>query len=219
MFRLGSSSKMHKLAIMLKIPFVCIASADVPAGYTCHMAKDCKSYAIRNTGKIHDAPTCKFRCYAASCESRFPDVRKLHWNNFDALRIAKTSGKMTDLILDGISDKIKVLRIHSFGDFFSDNYFQAWVNVTEHMPKITFFAYTKMLDYMKIDRPGNFSMVYSMGGILDGMVKNEPFCRVVDKPSKKLPVACKNSPADDYNYILSGQSFEIVIHGTQPAKK
>ena len=216
MFRLGSSGKMEKLANMLNLPVSRVGSADIPAGYTCRMAKDCKSYAIKETGKIHDAPSCKFRCYAASCESRFPRTRFFHWENFDALRIAKTAGKITDIISSTIPEKLSVMRIHSFGDFFSDAYFQAWLNVAEKWNGVKFFAYSKMLDYIRIDRPDNFLMVYSFGGILDNMVKDEQYCKVVSKPSGSLPVACQNHPADDYNFFLSGRSFEIVIHGTQP---
>jgi hypothetical protein len=214
---------MVKLADMLGINKNEIASADMVCGYTCPMADKCKSMADRKTGKIIDSPTCKFRCYGASLECAFTPVRNLHWDNFDTLRNAKTVGKMTDILLNAISSKIKVMRIHSFGDFFNQNYFSAWLNVTEKLSDISFFAYTKVLPFMKIARPANFAMVYSYGGLMDSLVADEPIAYVVDSVAQAeklgVPLACHDNPADDYNYVKAGKSFALVIHGTQPAKK
>ena len=221
MLKLGNSSKMKKLADMLNINKNQVASFDLPCGYTCPMADKCKSMADKKTGKITDGKSCEYRCYGVSLEAAFPSVRALHWNNFDLLRNSNSIGDMVDMILLAISDKIKVLRIHSFGDFFNKNYFQAWLNVTEKLPDINFVAYTKVLPYLKIDRPKNFSMVYSYGGLLDKNLTDEPTCYVIKSESeaKKLGVeiSCKiDNPANDYNFIRSQLSFAILIHGTQP---
>ena len=221
MFKLGFSSKLKKLAEFLGLRKNQVASADLPCGYTCPMADKCKSFSNPVTGKIHDAPTCEYRCYGASLESAFTPLRKLHWNNFDLVRIAKSSGAITDILLVAMVDTLKVMRIHSFGDFFTPEYFQAWVNVAEKFPKIDFFAYTKMLPYMSISRPDNFSMVYSYGGKLDHMRIDEPTAYVVksvaDAEVLGVPVSCQTHPTDDYNFVKAGKSFGLVLHGTQPA--
>jgi len=224
MLKLGNSSKMKKLADMLAIRKNQVASFDLPCGYTCPMADKCKSMADRKTGIITDGSNCVFRCYGASLESAFTNTRTLHWNNFDLLRNSNNIGDMVDMILSAINDKIKVLRIHSFGDFFNSNYFQAWLNVTEKLSDISFIAYTKVLPYLKIDRPKNFSMVYSHGGLLDKNLDDEPTCYVVKsiEEAQKLgvEVSCKiDNPANDYNFIREQKSFAILIHGTQPALK
>jgi hypothetical protein len=222
MFKLGSSRKVKDLASMLGLKYNQVASADLPCGYTCPMADKCKSYADRISGKITDAPTCEFRCYGTSLEAAFPSVRALHWNNFDAVMRAGTTDKITDLLLSAITPTIKVLRVHSFGDFFKREYFDAWVNVAEYRPDVSFFAYTKVLPYIDLPRPVNFSMVYSFGGKLDGQVTNQPVAYVVrsvaDADALNVPVSCQLHPADDYNYIVAGQSFALLLHGTQPAK-
>jgi len=218
-FQLGSSTKMKKLAGFLGIDKKQVASADLPCGYTCPMADKCKSFCNPVTGKIHDAPSCEYRCYGASIEALYPCVRRVHWNNFDALRIAKTTGGMTDVILHAIPSCIKIMRIHSFGDFYNENYFQAWLNVAEKLANITFFSYTKILPYMRIPRPDNFSMVYSYGGKLDHMRIDEPTAYVVDTvaDASKLGIelSCQTHPADDYDFIRAGKSFGLVIHGNQ----
>lgn len=221
MFKLGYSSKLKKLADMLGLKKNQVASADLPCGYTCPMADKCKSFSHPITGKIHDASSCEYRCYGASLESAFTPLRKMHWNNFDLVRVARTSGNITDILSIAMIDTLKVLRIHSFGDFFTPEYFNAWVNIAEMFPKIDFFTYTKVLPFMHIPRPENFSMVYSDGGKLDHMRIDEPTAYVVKSElhaSKMgLPVSCISHPADDYNFVKAGKSFALVLHGTQPA--
>lgn len=63
----------------------------LPAGHTCPGASECLSRADRVTGQITDGPTCKFRCFAASAESRSPDLRNAVWHNLDALLAASRS--------------------------------------------------------------------------------------------------------------------------------
>jgi len=220
MFKLSRSSKMKHLAEMLGLKKVNVASADLVCGYTCPMADKCKSFANPKTGKVTDAKSCEYRCYGTSLEAAFPAVRNLHWNNFDLVREAKTTEAMTDILLSAIRPNVKVLRVHSFGDFFNDNYFYAWVNVAEMRPEISFFAYTKVLPYIKVSRPENFSMVYSYGGKMDNLVTDEPVSYVMntqeDADKKSIPVSCVKHPADDYNFITAGKSFALLLHGVQP---
>ena len=222
LFRLGHSSKMRHLAEMLGLKYNQVASADLVCGYSCPMADKCKAFANRKTGKITDGKNCEYRCYGASLEAAFPSVRALHWNNFDAVQKAKNVGDITDILLEAINSKLKIVRIHSFGDFFNKRYFQAWLNVAEKLPEITFFGYTKVLPYLNIARPDNFSMVYSYGGKLDNNVINEPVSYVVNSiaDAKKLDVevSCQKHPADDYNFIRKQKSFALLLHGTQPKK-
>lgn len=222
MFKLSFNSKMAKLADMLGLHKNQIACADMPCGYTCPMADKCQAFSDRKTGKITAGVNSTFRCYGVNLESAFTNTRKLHWNNFDVIKESKTIGKMTDTILAGMRDNVKILRIHSFGDFFNENYFKAWLNVTEKLPHISFFAYTKVLPFLKVSRPDNFSMVYSYGGKLDNLRTDEPTAYVLknEDEAKKLgvPIACQKDPADDYNFILAQKSFGILLHGQQPKK-
>ena len=59
---------------------------NLPASHSCPFAKDCRATADRRTGRITDGKQSKFRCYAASVEAAFPNARKLHWSNFEALK-------------------------------------------------------------------------------------------------------------------------------------
>lgn len=194
---------------------------DLPAGWSCPMASICQSRADKITGKISDGKDCLFRCYAASSEAAFSSVRALRWNNFDALRHA-TLDDMVELILSGLPKFTKIVRIHSSGDFFSKNYFMAWVRVAELRPDITFFGYTKVLQYVQYDKPSNFMLQYSFGGKMDAIHKSEPVAYVVksvdDAKNLGIRIACVDDPSDDFDFIMRGESFALLLHGTQPAK-
>jgi len=200
-----------------------VASFDLPAGYTCPASYLCQSYANRETGNVTDGKNMQFRCYAVSSEAAFPATRRLRWHNFDLLA-KKSHADIASEIISSLPIGIKVIRIHSSGDFFKREYFDAWRGVATCHPDIMFFGYSKILEYVQysIDNSlPNFKLVYSIGGAYDKMLSSEPACRVVNTiehgRSLGLPISCQNNPADDYDYIVGGQSFAIALHGTQPA--
>jgi hypothetical protein len=54
---------------------------------------------------------------------------------------------MTDLILQSLPPGAPVVRVHTGGDFFSQRYFDAWLEVSRQRPQTTFYFYTKSLRY------------------------------------------------------------------------
>lgn len=216
-----NNSKLQELAVYLDIPKTHVVGFDLPAGHTCPAAKVCKSTANRETGKITDGKHCEFRCYAASIEAFSPSARRSHWHNFDNLQGLDIQD-MAQLISDSIPARVEVVRIHASGDFYSKQYFLAWVEVAKMNPDIIFFGYTKMLPYVSMDMPDNMSLVYSYGGVFDNKVTNEPFIKVVETVKDALAIgltpACTDNPSDDFDFIREGKSFALTIHGTQPAK-
>lgn len=215
------NSKIHKLSSLIGLKKSELASFDLPAGWSCPMADMCLSKADKITGKITDGKNSQFRCYAASLESAFTSTRKAHWHNFEILR-GKSTEQMVELILESIPSSVKVMRVHSSGDFFNRDYFNAWVAVARQLPNVVFFGYTKILPYVNADKSDNFRLVYSYGGKLDHLVTNEPVAYVVntiaDGLARGFDLACQIHPADDFNFIMSGKSFALALHGTQPAK-
>lgn len=214
--------KLNELATDLGLKKSQVISFDLPAGHTCPMASECLSKADKITGKITDGQEMKFRCYAASSEAAFTSVRNAHWKNFDAIRNLSID-EITDLILSELPEGVRVVRIHASGDFFSKRYFQAWVRVAFYRPDVTFFGYTKVIEYVKAGKPGNFKLVYSFGGKQDDLLTDEPTCFVIGSIEqaimKGVEIACPTSnSANDFGYIMGGKSFALLIHGTQPAK-
>lgn len=217
MLKFGTgNSKLHELAKTLGLNKTEVVAFDLPAGYTCPMADICKTYANRQTGKITDGKNSTVRCYASLIEARFPASRRAHWYNFDLLR---NSSNMVELIQESLPKQTKIVRIHASGDYYSMDYYNAWLQVAINNPTIMFFGYTKILPLVSMPKPDNFKLVYSYGGKMDNQLSNEPTAYIVNSAKDtKLDTVCQNNPADDYFKIISGQSFALALHGQQKAK-
>lgn len=216
-----NNSKLHELAHYLGFRKSQVAAFDLPAGFTCPAAHLCRAYANRETGRITKGEHMQFLCYAAKLEAAFPNARKAHWHNFDLLKAAgmHDANAMASLILASMPNGVKVIRIHSSGDFFNTAYFQAWTLVAAAHPEIVFFGYTKVLGLLSMERPANFHLVYSFGGRHDeqAIAQSVPMSVVVENTEEAarlgLPVACPTATdPDDYNYIVRGESFALVLH-------
>lgn len=198
-----------------------IAIFSLPAGWTCPGADKCLARANRETGKITDGPNQQYRCYAASEEAIFPNVRKNRWNNFELLK-GKTRGEMISLINSSLPVH-KTIRIHSSGDFFSQDYFDAWLAVAKLNPKKRFYAYTKSLTFWekrKREMPKNFILNASFGGKFDSLINKlklkyaEVVFSIKEAKDKKLKIDYDDSLARS----KSGKSFGLLLHGCQKTK-
>jgi len=197
-----------------------IGTFSIPAGHTCPFAKECLSKADRVTGKLIDGEHCRFRCFSASQENYLPLVRKARWHNFDILKKASTIERMGQVIQESIPFGIAFMRVHVSGDFFSEKYFLAWLNVAMNNPLVTFYGYTKALPFIVKYRklmPKNFRFVASRGGTCDSLIGKYHLrsAEVVFSPEE---AAVKNLEIDheDNLAILSKKSFALLLHGTQP---
>lgn len=211
-----NNSKLASLAKALNLRKTQVVGFDLPAGWTCPAALDCKSKADRITGKITDGEHCKFRCYAASGESRLPGSRAMRWYNFDLLRQAGTSAKMAALILDSIPGQAIVVRIHTSGDFYNKKYFNAWIKVAQARPGITFYGYTKQAQYLEdIVLPGNMRLVISHGGRNDNSARHVARAYVMFGTSACIPVY--DDVKSELHVLYNDGDFGLLIHGNQPA--
>jgi hypothetical protein len=192
----------------------------LPAGHSCPFAKDCKASADRVTGKLTDGPHTQFRCYAASLENIRPNVRNLHFHNFDVLRKTKSISEMVSLISNCLPHA-NLVRIHASGDFYSQSYFDAWLQVARLHPTKTFYAYTKALPFWvkRLNEiPANLHLNASYGGTHDKLI--ETHClksvRVVysEEEAEKLGLELD---FDDTHAWQSDACFALLLHGTQPA--
>ena len=192
----------------------------LPSGWTCPGANDCKSKVklVDGKRKIKDGPNTVFRCFAASQEVLYPNVYKSRQNNLKALRHSKIS--MTCLINKNLPKRAKYIRIHVSGDFFSQRYFDAWINVAKQNPATLFYAYTKSLHYWTKrlgNIPDNFVLTASFGGRYDSYISshNLRYAKVVfsEQEAKDL---CLSIDKDDSHAMKNGPSFALLLHGIQP---
>ena len=196
---------------------------NIPAGHTCLFAKLCRSNANRETGKITDGPHTEFRCYATLPENLFKNVRESRWRNFELLKQAKTVIGMANLIESSIIGKenIKLVRMHSSGDFFSQSYFDAWLLFAQQHSELTVYGYTKALPFW-IKRlnsiPANMKLVASRGGthdvLIDALGLRSVKVVFSEEEAKKLGLELDH---DDCLCWKGTGDFGILLHSTQPA--
>jgi hypothetical protein len=196
-----------------------IYTFSLPAGHSCPFANDCLSKADKLTGKLTDGPNTQFRCFAASAEAVYPNVRLARWHNFDLLK-KLNSVKAADLILASLPKKANIVRIHVSGDFFNESYFLAWLQVAKLRPNVLFYAYTKSLiywvNYIK-DIPSNLVLNASEGGKLDAQISEHglKFAKVVYSPEEADKLGLLIDHTDEAAYKTK-ESFALLIHGQQP---
>ena len=201
----------------------------LPAGYTCPFADICKTLTPRDRSRIDNKMVQDYgeiRCYAAGEEARSPNAQEARWKNKDLLDQFDEKGKV-DLILRSLAyyeqthGKITLFRVHESGDFYSLEYFDAWLAVANARPDILFYAYTKSLPFWIIrikDIPDNFKLVASVGGKRDELITKHNLRNavIVNSPEEaknlRLPIDIDDTLAHNYD-----GNFALLIHGSQKA--
>lgn len=210
----------------LKYPYF-----SIPSGYTCPFASMCKSLAHRKGGKFSDGKSIQdlgqFRCYAASTEVMYKNVRESRWKNFELLRKLSTKEEMSELIITSLQYLIKtkgdfsIFRIHESGDFYSQQYFDAWLDVAKAFPDIVFYAYTKSLPFWVArlnNIPKNLKLIASVGGSADHLVQkyNLRYCVVVDTVEEAKAMKLRIDLDETIAYGTN-DNFALLLHGSQKA--
>ena len=175
------------------------------------------------TFKITDGKEALFRCFSATAEAAFPSVRKQREHNFDELRACSTVDEIVELLTMSIRPSYAPFRIHVGGEFFNQMYFDAWIEYAKRNPQRIFYAYTKSLPYWvaRIDSiPANLSLTASRGGRMDHLIDEHGLkeARVVFSESEAQKLGLEIDHDDSHAIENNGQSFALLLHGTQKAK-
>lgn len=218
-FNLGGNAKLSKE----------IVTFSLPSGYSCPGASECLAKVDTKTGKIIDGKNQKFRCFSAVSELR-PAVRAQRWHNFLLLKAAKTKEAMRDLIVASFPRGAKIVRIHVGGDFYCQDYFDAWVEVAKRFYNCVFYAYTKSIPFVKGHKeplPDNFRITLSKGGKFDHLIDELDItddeegaqygiAEVLGHP-EEAEVKGLEVDHDDSHAIAGKQHFALLLHSQQPA--
>lgn len=195
------------------------------SGWTCPFASDClsKVYEVNGKRTLKDGPHTQFRCFSASQEVVYTGVYNSRKHNTDLLK-HKTKQEMVQLLEEALPKKADIIRVHVAGDFFNQDYFDAWCDVCKNHPDKLFYAYTKSLKFWLSARsrkiiPKNFVLTASYGGRSDNLIKKNKlrYAQVVYSvaEAKKLNLEIDH---DDTHTMKRGENFALLIHGVQPAK-
>lgn len=205
-----------------------VYSLDLLSGHYCPFAEKCLSKAVENEqGRRHikDGPKTEFRCFSASQEVVYTGVYNLRKNNSEVLRKCKTSEEMMKLITEAMPKNAGIIRIHVAGDFFNPEYFDAWLQIAKSRPGVLFYAYTKSLPYWvkrinEVNRIDNLVLTASRGGKKDTLISEYGLREAVvvfsEGEAERKGLEIDNDDSHAARPDLKGNSFGLLIHGTQP---
>ena len=128
---------------------------------------------------------------------------------------------MVNLICHSLPKKAKIIRIGASGDFYSQSYFDAWLDIAALNPGRVFYAYTKSIPFVvnRLDvLPPNFKVVASKGGKWDDLIEKYKlrFAEVVFSKSEAKQKGLPLDKTDKLAYT-GNKSFGLLLHNTQPA--
>jgi hypothetical protein len=107
------------------------------------------------SGKAFSCPgatsVCETICYAGRLEKVFKGIRDVITSNYEQLLFESLGGKVAllDEMIQEFEDECdkrnaeKLFRIHWDGDFFNEEYVQAWRIVINAHPNVQFWVYTR----------------------------------------------------------------------------
>jgi hypothetical protein len=133
-----------------------------------------------------NAGVCAAFCYARNGTYNFPTVKQAHVANLERV-LYDLDGWTFDMLTETAHPRFHDahIRIHDAGDFFSDEYLQAWLDIAWKRPASIFYCYTKEVErFRRLVEPAgkcppNFRYVYSFGGKQDHLI-DEDRDRVAD---------------------------------------
>lgn len=131
-------------------------------------SKISKDVGIFDMLSVVTCPNCKEcarKCYARKAEKQYPAT----WNKrvLNTAQAVETPALLIERSIWQIRmHRIRVVRIHSAGDFFSQAYADLWGDIARALPEVRFYGYTKS-PYRP--RAGNLNLVESIlpGGELN----------------------------------------------------
>lgn len=134
-------------------------------------------FALRAVLDCPFAGECRRYCYDKKSIRRFDSVKNKRNSN---KRITKTDGFVIRMIKEIEQNNADVIRVHSGGDFYSEEYTAKWWEIARRLPNIKFYAYTKSLPFFKKTKirytnlyknmPRNFTLIFSFGGTRDDLI-------------------------------------------------
>jgi hypothetical protein len=168
------------------------------------------------------ALACRAVCYAKQGTYRFKNVKATRLHNLK-LSLRKRFVDMLTSDLTNLTTKGKhrrkpynVVRLHDSGDFYRQEYLDAWATVASRFPKVTFYAYTKSL-HLDLSRiPSNLHIIQSLGGRHDKLVQlGQAHSRIFSSHTARKRAGYVDGNVNDTPAILGKVKIGLVFHGTQ----
>ncbi|MCL5733176.1 MAG: hypothetical protein M1334_00735 [Patescibacteria group bacterium] len=131
-------------------------------------------------------PWCRKNCYALKNNFRLPSVIEAAKNRYQISKI----DNFADLAVEEIKKrKIKLVRVHSSGDFYSKEYIGKWIAIASQCPEALFRTTTKRRDFKeeiyKLNSLPNFIVRESLDSSLPSPFMELPLAMIDTIPEAK----------------------------------
>lgn len=168
------------------------------------------------------AGSCKSYCYALQGRYITPPVKRARQHNLSVVRDLLREGSeelASALVSDLESRRLwKSVRVHDSGDFFTQEYLDAWYMVAKRLdPKgFRFYAYTKSLNLdLWSGKPSNFVIIQSEGGKLDHLIDyDKPHSRIYPT-TQDISGGYADGSETDYHAMNGETRIGLVYHGVK----
>ena len=165
---------------------------------------------------------CMYDCYAVKALMR-PNVRKAWARNYILAR--DYTSIFREMIIQEIDRYVSkaniggqrlVVRIHSSGDMFNQDYLDMWEYVAKRFPQVQFYTYSKVkaiLDFSRVDARGNFNVIDSL---IDGRVNFGSMDYCLEMVKKYNAFLCPCYQDKDGFKVKCGRDCTYCINGNRP---
>ena len=166
------------------------------------------------------ALACRGVCYAKQGTYRFKNVVAARHHNLTLSQRAD----FADLIIADLAALVvktprkrkpyNVVRLHDAGDFYSQEYLNAWAKVAAAYPDVIFYAYTKSLHLDLSVVPANLRITQSLGGKYDNLVNlGKPHSRIFSNDKAREDAFYIDGNVSDVPAIEGDIAIGLVYHG------
>lgn len=167
------------------------------------------------------AGSCAKGCYATQGAYRFSNVAQAFEKR---LALTRDRDKFFKAMCDEIRQKrAERIRVHDSGDFYNPEYLQTWLDIAHAFPGVTFYAYTKSVQWVKDAQaaghiPSNFTFVFSYGGRQDNLIdkaRDRHSWVFSSHDALKAAGYADTSETDDNAADAGIRCIGLVYHGTK----
>ena len=170
------------------------------------------------------AGACKAFCYATVGQQAFASGVKRRAAAFKAT-LSPTFVQDMHTEIARWKKKIRAVRVHDSGDFYSMDYLRNWLEIARLNPDVKFYAYTKSLPFVHKAFelglvPSNFRLIQSVGGLADSRIRTDlPHARIFGTLDELQAAGYADaSETDDASAFGSSPFIGLVVHGARKGK-
>jgi hypothetical protein len=128
-----------------------LANFSLPPVVSCPNCKDCKGiYKGR-----------KYSCYANKAMRLYPSAKNAWYNNFEACTesLENVERQICEFLRKNLPP---IFRIHTAGDFYSQDYVAMWIRIAKRFSDVKFLAFTKAYKLNYRTKSRNLKIIYSV---------------------------------------------------------